>query len=822
MATPGTALADDTEKSLSYAPQVIEYDYVDGDTKTMRMRNNYEYKYYFTQPYTAESGLLHFSYKMKDVNNHSINNNANKKYSFVANGKNVSYANKYNKEFRIWKQWQGIGFNAKLNAHVSTGSVGTYDAATDTWSGGTISGDGPEVYSTVDAYVDLTNQKIAIIFNGNIGIKSFALDPDVAYSSGDEEAYLALNNTYYHASLYHYNQLRSVHSAWRYYWTNYNPIKTMGTTKDDYKCPIEAYIDLSSGKAAIKYGADGKFELINIPEAVIDNGISSVQGTGSKQYIDDVTVKKYEGNIYDVAVERGVDLGVASLPAFYDYENSTANTTVELATKDNPSNKAHIISPSNTGLETLTIPFRDVVKEGKLYIGFDYAEKKGETTEATTGSGKRYFSISDANGTKYRIAGINLTHVGMQSYSSNDWQANIGATEIDRKTGVWHHIDMVIDFESGIMSGYLNGKLLAQVAMVNSGITKDWSGLLKNGASALYIHSESITNSEYCLDNIKLTNFTEGLTMKAGMKDSKNIDVDFGTSLTANELAFYTTVANWDNAANITSVTQITPSKLRLTLNADVTDTAYHYITIPDFVQNGVTRKAEGVASVTLNDNLICYTQNDLVLESTSFTGCDGNLTYPLSVEPGTTAVNLVFNSNVTTANEVTLKQGETTVGTASYNGKKCTVTLEPPLVENTTYTLSFKSGDNTYSRNFTTGEGKLVVTDYAFVDENGAEISELTTGGNLRLSVKNTTSAAKSVYAIVAWYGYNNEMFGAVPKKVDANAYGAVADCTIPFDFGEDAASVNLVKAMFWNDLEEIMPIADRMEVVVETTDAE
>lgn len=913
--------------------EAIDYAYEEKDAegnvtnKAMSMLGSSKYIYYFTEPFDKEDGILHFKWKMKVLNGVNGQNYLDDKYIFISNGAGKTFAFRYWDYKLVWhddSKWNGREFNAELNVRYGA----TYDSTTQTWTNGTTKHNGPDVYNTVEGYVDLKNQKMALVSNGSAvaikdfssiwssyditqieGLKvyankgeqiiyddlfaekipgkelsdfffsmnsfptlaeggidnetfegnytdiaslgpdasseewtkamnigsfkyefgetftadtektlylkySFALDPDVAYSSGDEQAYLALNNTYYHASLYKYNQLRSVHSNWRYYWTNYGSVTTMGATKDDYKYPVEAYIDLSTGKAAVKYGTDGKFQLINVHQDVIDSGISYVQGVGSKQYIDDVTVKKYDGNIYDVAAAQGVDLGVASLPAFFDYENSTADTTVELATTDNTANKAHSVVASGD-----KISFRDVVKEGKLYIGFDYAEKEYATADATSGSGKRYFNIYNTNGTKYRIAGINGTHAGMQSYY-NDWQANTGATTIDRAAGTWNRIDMVIDFDNKIMSGYLNGKLLAQVAMSTSA-DNDWDGLLANGASSFYIEQEG--DGVCCIDNLKITSFTEGFTVDAAMKDNQSIDVDFGTSLTTNELAFYTTAANW-NDANITSVTQITPSKLRLTLSSAVadTDTAYHYITIPDFVQNGVKRKAEGVASVVLNDNLICYTNNALNLESTSFTGCDGKTTYPLSVEPGTTAVKLVFNGTVTDANAVTLKQGDTSIGTASCSGNKCTIALTDPLVENKTYTLTFTNGGETYSRTFTTAEGKFVVTDYAFVDANGAETADFTSGGTLKLTVKNTTATPQSVQAIVAGYGEYNRMFKAVPEEVTVEAYKAVVDKEITFDFGDDAASVTLVKALFWNNFEEILPLAERVEVTVETTTVE
>lgn len=607
---------------------VIDYAYEEKDAegnvtnKAMSMLGSSKYLYYFTEPFDKEDGVLHFKWKMRILNGLYGSSHLTDQYTLLTDATHKPFAFRYWNEHKfVWHddtKSTGREFGALLNAQWNA----TYDSATQTWSGGTKRENGPDVYNTVEGYVDLKNQKMALISNGSavavkdfssiwsntsinqiIGLKvyaikgeqiiyddlfaeiipgkeiydfffsansfptleegginnetfegnytdiaslgpdsaaeewtkamninsfkydfgetftkndektlylkySFALDPDVAYSSGDEKAMIKLCNGsagYYFVNLFRYNTVRGATSGWNAVHTG-SEKATIGTTQENYKYPIEAYIDLSTGKAAIKYGADGKFGLINIPEAVITNGISYIQGEGSKQYIDDVTVQKYEGNIYDVAVERGVDLGIASLPAFYDYENSTAETTVVLATADNASNKAHSMAVS----ETLTIPFRDVVKEGKLYIGFDYAEKTGGTTEATTGSGKRYFVLKGADGINYRIAGINDTHVGMQS-DRTGWQANTGATTINRTLRAWNHIDMVIDFESGIMSGYLNGKLLAQVAMVNSSITNDWSGLLKNGASALSINGEG--NGEYCLDNIKLTNFTEGFTV---------------------------------------------------------------------------------------------------------------------------------------------------------------------------------------------------------------------------------------------------------------------------------------------------------------------
>lgn len=502
--------------------------------------------------------------------------------------------------------------------------------------------------------------------------------------------------------------------------------------------------------------------------------------------------------------------GVYDIPSFVDFDSFTVGKDGMVNFPEENSNIAH--------KGTLDLSFNQTYNSGKLYIGFDI----GETREGTDATGVgdwtiaktiRNFSVKATDGKDVQIAGIVSDSLGLQNL--NDWQKTTGNVKINRSKGKTERIDLILDFDNSRISGYLNGVKFKAEQNMDKGTVRDLSVLL-NGVKGFSIRAERETEPSFVTDNFKVTHFDEGLTALPTVdKTNKTVDIEFGTSLTEDEITALTNKDNWkvDNSITVTEAKKLTQSRIRLTVS-DIADNTVYTLTVPKVIDaDGNEQAISGVAETKLNADTIKYSVLKNI-KNITLTGVDGKSMFLSNAEPGAKVITIDADF---TPSSITLKKGEMNVdGTNEGN----TLTLNS-FLEKGNYTLDVDG----FVYNFTVGEGSYTVSDYGFVDADGNALTDekaMLKGGSykFKVSAKNTTGDnSKSLYAIVAYYGENNKMLG-VEKTEVKNAEGitdgyaiqsGVVDFTVTVPEG---GSVKCVKAFMWDSLNKIKPILKSVEV--------
>lgn len=505
--------------------------------------------------------------------------------------------------------------------------------------------------------------------------------------------------------------------------------------------------------------------------------------------------------------------GVYDIPSFVDFDSFTVGKDGMVNFPEENSNIAH--------KGTLDLSFNQTYNSGKLYIGFDI----GETREGTDATGVgdwtiartiRNFSVKATDGKDVQIAGIVSDSLGLQNL--NDWQKTTGNVKINRSKGKTDRIDLILDFDNSRISGYLNGVKFKAEQNMDKGTFKDLSVLL-NGVKGFSIRSERETEPSFVTDNFKVTHFDEGLTVIPTVNKAANtVDIEFGTSLTEDEMNYLTgdeNASKWtvDNNIKVTKAEKLTQSRIRLTVS-DIADNTVYTLTVPKVIDaDGNEQAISGVAETKLNADTIKYSVLKNI-KNITLTGVDGKSMFLSNAEPGAKVITVDADF---TPSSITLKKGEMNVdGTNEGN----TLTLNS-FLEKGNYTLDVDG----FVYNFTVGEGSYTVSDYGFVDADGNALTDekaMLNGGSykFKVSAKNTTGDnSKSLYAIVAYYSENNKMLG-VEKTEVKNAEGitdgyaiqsGVVDFTVTVPEG---GSVKCVKAFMWDSLNKIKPILKSVEV--------
>lgn len=502
--------------------------------------------------------------------------------------------------------------------------------------------------------------------------------------------------------------------------------------------------------------------------------------------------------------------GVYDIPSFVDFDSFTVGKDGMVNFPEENSNIAH--------KGTLDLSFNQTYNSGKLYIGFDI----GETREGTDATGVgdwtiaktiRNFSVKATDGKDVQIAGIVSDSLGLQNL--NDWQKTTGNVKINRSKGKTERIDLILDFDNSRISGYLNGVKFKAEQNMDKGTVRDLSVLL-NGVKGFSIRAERETEPSFVTDNFKVTHFDEGLTALPTVdKTNKTVDIEFGTSLTEDEITALTNKDNWkvDNSITVTEAKKLTQSRIRLTVS-DIADNTVYTLTVPKVIDaDGNEQAISGVAETKLNADTIKYSVLKNI-KNITLTGVDGKSMFLSNAEPGAKVITVDADF---TPSSITLKKGEMNVdGTNEGN----TLTLNS-FLEKGNYTLDVDG----FVYNFTVGEGSYTVSDYGFVDADGNALTDekaMLNGGSykFKVSAKNTTGDnSKSLYAIVAYYGENNKMLG-VEKTEVKNAEGitdgyamqsGAVDFTVTVPEG---GSVKCVKAFMWDSLNKIKPILKSVEV--------
>lgn len=502
--------------------------------------------------------------------------------------------------------------------------------------------------------------------------------------------------------------------------------------------------------------------------------------------------------------------GVYDIPSFVDFDSFTVGKDGMVNFPEENSNIAH--------KGTLDLSFNQTYNSGKLYIGFDI----GETREGTDATGVgdwtiaktiRNFSVKATDGKDVQIAGIVSDSLGLQNL--NDWQKTTGNVKINRSKGKTERIDLILDFDNSRISGYLNGVKFKAEQNMDKGTVRDLSVLL-NGVKGFSIRAERETEPSFVTDNFKVTHFDEGLTALPTVdKTNKTVDIEFGTSLTEDEITALTNKDNWkvDNSITVTEAKKLTQSRIRLTVS-DIADNTVYTLTVPKVIDaDGNEQAISGVAETKLNADTIKYSVLKNI-KNITLTGVDGKSMFLSNAEPGAKVITIDADF---TPSSITLKKGEMNVdGTNEGN----TLTLNS-FLEKGNYTLDVDG----FVYNFTVGEGSYTVSDYGFVDADGNALTDekaMLKGGSykFKVSAKNTTGDnSKSLYAIVAYYGENNKMLGVEKTEVE-NAEGitdgyaiqsGVVDFTVTVPEG---GSVKCVKAFMWDSLNKIKPILKSVEV--------
>lgn len=491
--------------------------------------------------------------------------------------------------------------------------------------------------------------------------------------------------------------------------------------------------------------------------------------------------------------------GVYDIPSFVDFDSFTVGKDGMVNFPEENSNIAH--------KGTLDLSFNQTYNSGKLYIGFDI----GETREGTDATGVgdwtiaktiRNFSVKATDGKDVQIAGIVGTKVGLQDL--NSWQKSVGAAAINREKGKIDRIDLILDFDNSRISGYLNGVKFKAEQNMAKGTARDLSVLL-NGVKGFSIRAERETEPSFVTDNFKVTHFDEVLTAIPTVNKAANtVDIEFGTSLTEDEMNYLTgdeNASKWtvDNSITVTEAKKLTQSRIRLTVSDIVDDTVYT-LTVPKVIDADENEQAiSGVAETKLNADTIKYSVLKNI-KNITLTGVDGKSMFLSNTEPGAKVITV--DADFTPAS-ITLKKGETEVAKTE-NGNILTLT---DFLAKGNYTLSVDG----FEYSFAVGEGSYTVSDYGFVkvNEDNTESTltdekEMLKGGSykFKVSAKNTTGdSTKSLYAIVAYYGENNKMLG-VEKTEVKNAEGitngyAIQSGAVDFTITvPEGGSVKCVKA--------------------------
>lgn len=502
--------------------------------------------------------------------------------------------------------------------------------------------------------------------------------------------------------------------------------------------------------------------------------------------------------------------GVYDIPSFVDFDSFTVGKDGMVNFPEENSNIAH--------KGTLDLSFNQTYNSGKLYIGFDI----GETREGTDATGVgdwtiaktiRNFSVKATDGKDVQIAGIVSDSLGLQNL--NDWQKTTGNVKINRSKGKTERIDLILDFDNSRISGYLNGVKFKAEQNMDKGTVRDLSVLL-NGVKGFSIRAERETEPSFVTDNFKVTHFDEGLTALPTVdKTNKTVDIEFGTSLTEDEITALTNKDNWkvDNSITVTEAKKLTQSRIRLTVS-DIADNTVYTLTVPKVIDaDGNEQAISGVAETKLNADTIKYSVLKNI-KNITLTGVDGKSMFLSNAEPGAKVITVDADF---TPSSITLKKGEMNVdGTNEGN----TLTLNS-FLEKGNYTLDVDG----FVYNFTVGEGSYTVSDYGFVDADGNALTDekaMLKGGSykFKVSAKNTTGDnSKSLYAIVAYYGENNKMLG-VEKTEVKNAEGitdgyAIQSGAVDFTVTvPEGGGVKCVKAFMWDSLNKIKPILKSVEV--------
>lgn len=582
---------------------------------------------------------------------------------------------------------------------------------------------------------------------------------------------------------------------------------SVAKVKNDGYNDIELFVDLKND--VIGYNINGnsfiKQQISKVVEWTNDNkpALTSIKGFTIathdkwKVYYDDVYAEKMPGK----SLAEVMFTGTYDIPAFVDFDGFIAGKDgmANLPTSDNSSNIAH--------KGNIDISFNQTYNTGRVYIGFDITEELAKE-EFSTKDKKRNFNVKVGNGAEYRIMGECYNKFGFAK-DTTDWQYWGGHVDYDCGPKISHRADMLLDFDKGMISGYFDGKKLSEVSMELADGKNDWSALKEKGLKGFRSYSEN--GEDFYIDNFKVTHFDEGLTALPTVdKTNKTVDIEFGTSLTEDEITALTNKDNWkvDNSITVTEAKKLTQSRIRLTVS-DITDNTVYTLTVPKVTDaDGNEQAISGVAETKLNCDTIKYSVSKKI-KNITLTGVDGKSMFLSNAEPGAKVITVDADFTPTS---ITLKEGETEVAKAE-NGN--IMTLDNFLAAGN-YILSVDG----FVYKFTVGEGSYTGSDYGFVDADGNALTDekaMLNGGSykFKVSAKNTTGDnSKSLYAIVAYYGENNKMLGVEKTEVKnadsgyAMQSGAV-DFTVPTD-----GSVKCIKAFVWDGLITIKPMVKSVEV--------
>lgn len=579
---------------------------------------------------------------------------------------------------------------------------------------------------------------------------------------------------------------------------------------------FEILVDLKNDMIGYKIkNKNGEFEFIKqdiskVPWWTENNkkkltsikGFCLIAGGTSEIYYDNAYAEKVPGK----SLNDLMFTGVYDVPAFVDFDGFTAGEDGMVKFPADSSNIAH--------KGNINISFKQSYNTGRVYIGFDLTEETAKT-EFDKADKKRNFNVKVGDGNRYRIMGECYQHFGLAT-STVDWQYFGGHVAYDCGPAITHRADMILDFDKGMIIGYFDGKKLSEVSMELAGGENDWSALKEKGVKGFESSSEN--GEDYYIDNLKVTHFDEGLTALPTVdQTNKTVDIEFGTSLTEDEITALTNKDNWkvDNSITVTEAKKLTQSRIRLTVS-DIADDTVYTLTVPKVIDaDGNEQAISGVADKKLNADTIKYSVSKNI-KNITLTGVDGKLMFLSNAEPGAKVITV--DADFTPAS-ITLKKGDTEVAKAE-NGN--IMTLDNFLAAGN-YTLDVDG----FVYSFTVGEGSYTVSDYGFVKVNEDNTESALTdekamlnGGNykFKVSAKNTTGDnSKSLYAIVAYYGENNKMLG-VEKTEVKNAEGitdgyAIQSGDVSFSVPE-GGSVKCVKAFMWDSLNTIKPILKSVEV--------
>lgn len=586
---------------------------------------------------------------------------------------------------------------------------------------------------------------------------------------------------------------------------------------------VNVYVDLKNG--IIGYDVNGQsftqktsdmkqWSKDNKPELTQISAFSLASHMRDKYMgANNTNYQLYYGDIYydDVKAEIIKDrsladimfTGVYDVPVFADFDGYTSGKDGMVNfPEDSTTNIAH--------KGKLDLSFNQTYKTGKLYIGFDIAETMDKV--ASTGVGSyiyeqtvRTFSVKLADNKNCEIAGIRATGFGLQNLEN--WQKNVGSVTIARDKNLVNRIDLIFDFDNGSFSGFLNGVKLGAEQKMQDGSDRKLSVLL-NGIKGFSLSNFEREQEATCvIDNFKATHFDEGFTAVPTVNAAnKTVDIEFGTSLTNAEMTALTAEKSWtvDNGAKVEKAEKITQSRIRLTMDKIDEGTVYT-LTVPQVDDQDIS----GVANVRINSSTVKYSAAGSV-KNVSLIGVDGKAMFLSNAEPGATVVTVDADF---TPNSITLtKDGTTVVGTKNGN----VLTLSNPITAGD-YVLNIDG----FVYNFTVGEGRYVITSYGFTNASGNALADdkaMLSGGSYKFTVsaKNTTGENKTSYAVVAYYGENNKMLGAVPVELSSESGYAMQSGTV--EFTVPAEGVKQIKAFMWDGLDTITPLTEN--VVVEATE--